>query len=131
MNGVPAVLLAGPAARLRWVARLVPGSWVPGRRWRAAGGVDYLVNDAGRSIRRSIASSYDRMHGDEPTMDLDHLGAVRFDDGAAAGDGRPGVRPRGQRLNWGVLAPRLADALFHGVDRMFPEARAARRHLDD
>ena len=30
-----------------------------------------------------------------------------------------------------LAAPRLADVLFHGVDLMFPESRAARRHLGD
>ena len=32
------------------------------------GGVDYLVNNAGRSIRRSLALSYDRFHDVERTM---------------------------------------------------------------
>src|SRR5206468_11669972 len=33
-------------------------------------GIDYLVNNAGRSIRRSVHLSYDRMHDFERTMTL-------------------------------------------------------------
>ncbi len=42
------------------------------------GGVDYLVNNAGRSIRRSIALSHDRFHDLERTMALNYFGAVRL-----------------------------------------------------
>ena len=40
------------------------------------GRVDVLVNNAGRSIRRSIAKSYDRLHDFERTIQLNYLGAV-------------------------------------------------------
>jgi NAD(P)-dependent dehydrogenase (short-subunit alcohol dehydrogenase family) len=40
--------------------------------------VDVLVNNAGRSIRRSIALSYDRPHDFERTIQLNYLGAVRL-----------------------------------------------------
>ena len=40
--------------------------------------VDMLVNNAGRSIRRSIALSYDRFHDFERTMQLNYLGAVKL-----------------------------------------------------
>jgi NAD(P)-dependent dehydrogenase (short-subunit alcohol dehydrogenase family) len=40
------------------------------------GRVDTLVNNAGRSIRRSIANSYDRLHDFERTIQLNYLGAV-------------------------------------------------------
>ncbi len=40
--------------------------------------VDVLVNNAGRSIRRSTALSYDRMHDYERTIALNYLGAVRL-----------------------------------------------------
>jgi NAD(P)-dependent dehydrogenase (short-subunit alcohol dehydrogenase family)/thioester reductase-like protein len=40
--------------------------------------VDYLVNNAGRSIRRSIAHSTDRMHDFERTMAVNYFGAVRL-----------------------------------------------------
>ena len=42
------------------------------------GGVDVLVNNAGRSIRRSIALSYDRFHDFERTMQLNYLAAVKL-----------------------------------------------------
>ena len=40
--------------------------------------VDFLVNNAGRSIRRSIALSYDRFHDFERTMQLNYFGAVKL-----------------------------------------------------
>ena len=40
--------------------------------------VDMLVNNAGRSIRRSIALSYDRFHDFERTMQLNYFGAVKL-----------------------------------------------------
>ncbi|TMM18852.1 MAG: SDR family oxidoreductase [Actinobacteria bacterium] len=40
--------------------------------------VDGLVNNAGRSIRRSIALSYDRFHDFERTMQLNYFGAVKL-----------------------------------------------------
>jgi NAD(P)-dependent dehydrogenase (short-subunit alcohol dehydrogenase family) len=42
------------------------------------GHVDVLVNNAGRSIRRSIALSYDRPHDFERTMQLNYFGALRL-----------------------------------------------------
>jgi len=42
------------------------------------GHVDVLVNNAGRSIRRSIALSYDRIHDYERTMQLNYFGAVKL-----------------------------------------------------
>lgn len=42
------------------------------------GGVDVLVNNAGRSIRRSLALSYDRIHDYQRTMQLNYLGAVQL-----------------------------------------------------
>ena len=40
--------------------------------------VDVLVNNAGRSIRRSISSSYDRFHDFERTMQLNYFGSLRL-----------------------------------------------------
>jgi thioester reductase-like protein len=40
--------------------------------------VDLLVNNAGRSIRRSIALSYERFHDFERTMQLNYFGAVKL-----------------------------------------------------
>ena len=42
------------------------------------GGLDVLVNNAGRSIRRSVARSYDRFHDFERTMRLNYFGAVKL-----------------------------------------------------
>jgi len=42
------------------------------------GRVDVLVNNAGRSIRRGIASAYDRFHDYERTMQLNYFGALRL-----------------------------------------------------
>jgi thioester reductase-like protein/NAD(P)-dependent dehydrogenase (short-subunit alcohol dehydrogenase family) len=40
--------------------------------------VDYLVNNAGRSIRRSVAASTDRLHDYERVMAVNYFGAVRM-----------------------------------------------------
>jgi NAD(P)-dependent dehydrogenase (short-subunit alcohol dehydrogenase family) len=40
--------------------------------------VDVLVNNAGRSIRRSIEGSYDRFHDFERTMQLNYFGSIRL-----------------------------------------------------
>ncbi len=40
--------------------------------------VDVLVNNAGRSIRRSIALSMDRFHDFERTMQLNYFGAIKL-----------------------------------------------------
>ena len=40
--------------------------------------IDVLVNNAGRSIRRSIALSYDRFHDFERTIQLNYFGAVKL-----------------------------------------------------
>ena len=42
------------------------------------GHVDVLVNNAGRSIRRSIKDSLDRLHDHERVMAVNYLGAVRL-----------------------------------------------------
>ncbi|UDY23714.1 SDR family NAD(P)-dependent oxidoreductase [Nocardioides sp. Kera G14] len=74
------------------------------------GGVDYLVNNAGRSIRRSIELSYDRFHDVERTMAINYFGPVRLTMGLL-----PGMRERhfGHVVNivtWGVTlkAPKFS-----------------------
>ena len=42
------------------------------------GHVDYLVNNAGRSIRRSVIASTDRLHDYERVMAVNYFGAVRM-----------------------------------------------------
>jgi len=49
------------------------------------GGVDFLVNNAGRSIRRAIESSYDRFHDYERTMQLNYFGCLRVTMGLLPG----------------------------------------------
>jgi NAD(P)-dependent dehydrogenase (short-subunit alcohol dehydrogenase family) len=66
------------------------------------GSVDMLVNNAGRSIRRSLEFSYDRMHDFERTMAINYFGPVRLILGLL-----PGMRERrfGHVVNivtWGV-----------------------------
>jgi short-subunit dehydrogenase len=74
------------------------------------GGVDVLVNNAGRSIRRSITLSYDRMHDFERTMAINYFAPVRLMLGLL-----PGMVERGDGhvvniLTWGVQvkAPKFA-----------------------
>jgi len=74
------------------------------------GGVDVLVNNAGRSIRRSIEASYDRFHDYERTMQINYFGALRVTTGLLP---RMVARRRGHVINIssiGVLtnAPRFA-----------------------
>jgi NAD(P)-dependent dehydrogenase (short-subunit alcohol dehydrogenase family) len=42
------------------------------------GGIDILINNAGRSIRRAIENSYDRLHDFERTMALNYFGSLRL-----------------------------------------------------
>ena len=51
---------------------------------------DVLVNNAGRSIRRSVRRSYTRFHDYERTMQLNYFGAVKLILGVL-----PGMRARG------------------------------------
>jgi NAD(P)-dependent dehydrogenase (short-subunit alcohol dehydrogenase family) len=53
------------------------------------GRVDVLVNNAGRSIRRSIGNSYDRFHDFQRTMQLNYFGALKLIIGFL-----PGMRER-------------------------------------
>ena len=49
------------------------------------GGVDFLVNNAGRSIRRAIEGSYERFHDFQRTMDLNYFGCLRVTMGLLPG----------------------------------------------
>lgn len=51
--------------------------------------IDVLVNNAGRSIRRSLSHAYDRIHDFERTMQLNFFGALRLTLGVL-----PGMRAR-------------------------------------
>ncbi|MEO8802619.1 MAG: SDR family oxidoreductase [Rudaea sp.] len=72
--------------------------------------VDILINNAGRSIRRAIAASYDRYHDFERTMQLNYFGSLRLIMGLLPGMTQ---RHRGHIINIssiGVLtnAPRFS-----------------------
>lgn len=74
------------------------------------GGVDFLINNAGRSIRRAIESSYDRFHDFERTMQLNYFGCLRVTMGLLPG---MAAKRRGHIVNIssiGVLtnAPRFS-----------------------
>ncbi|MEZ0342821.1 SDR family oxidoreductase [Mycobacterium sp. pV006] len=66
------------------------------------GGVDILINNAGRSIRRPLTESLDRWHDVERTMALNYYGPLRLIRGLA-----PGMLERGDGhiinvSTWGV-----------------------------
>ena len=67
------------------------------------GGVDILINNAGRSIRRPLAESLDRWHDVERTMTLNYYSPLRLVRGFA-----PGMLERGDGhiinvSTWGVM----------------------------
>jgi len=82
--------------------------------------IDVLVNNAGRSIRRSLALSYDRFHDFERTMQLNYFGPVKLILGLL-----PDMRERrsGQIVNVSTIgvqtnAPKTASAAGEfGVER--------------
>ena len=68
------------------------------------GGVDILINNAGRSIRRPLAESLERWHDVERTMVLNYYAPLRLIRGLA-----PGMLERGDGhiinvTTWGVLS---------------------------
>jgi NAD(P)-dependent dehydrogenase (short-subunit alcohol dehydrogenase family) len=71
---------------------------------RRLGGIDILINNAGRSIRRSLAASLERWHDVERTMVLNYYAPLRLIRGLA-----PGMLERGDGhiinvSTWGVLS---------------------------
>jgi NAD(P)-dependent dehydrogenase (short-subunit alcohol dehydrogenase family) len=74
------------------------------------GGVDMLVNNAGRSIRRSIALSYERMHDFERTMAINYFAPVRLMLGLLPHMAEQGSGHVVNILTWGVQvkAPKFA-----------------------
>ena len=81
-----------------------------GRIVKDHGGVDVLINNAGRSIRRGIENSYDRMHDFDRTMAINYFGALHLTMGLLPGMSE---RKRGHIINIssiGVLtnAPRFS-----------------------
>ena len=82
--------------------------------------VDFVVNNAGRSIRRSLRLSHDRFHDFERTMQLNYFGAIRLVMGLIPAMKRAEARPRRQHL-----LDRRADqpAALLGVRRLQGRAR--------
>jgi NAD(P)-dependent dehydrogenase (short-subunit alcohol dehydrogenase family) len=70
-NGGEVVKLSADLASLEGCDKMV--AWLVEKY----GGVDVLINNAGRSIRRGIESSYDRFHDFERTMQLNYFGCLR------------------------------------------------------
>ena len=60
--------------------------------------IDVLVNNAGRSIRRSVALSYDRFHDYERTIKLNYLGTIKLILGLLPHMREQEGRPHRQRL---------------------------------
>ena len=84
------------------------------------GGIDILINNAGRSIRRPLAESLERWHDVERTMVLNYYAPLRLIRGLA-----PGMLERGDGhiinvSTWGVLSE--ASPLFARLQRV--EGRA-------
>jgi NAD(P)-dependent dehydrogenase (short-subunit alcohol dehydrogenase family) len=70
-NGGQVVTLSADLASMESTDRMV--AWLVEKY----GGVDVLINNAGRSIRRAIENSYDRFHDFERTMQLNYFGCLR------------------------------------------------------
>ena len=70
-NGGEVVTLSADLAGLEGCDKMV--AWLVEKY----GGVDVLINNAGRSIRRGVESSYDRFHDYERTMQLNYFGCLR------------------------------------------------------
>ncbi len=66
------------------------------------GGVDLLVNNAGRSIRRSLPASWDRMHDFERTMEINYFAPVRLMLGLLPSMVEQGSGHVVNVLSWGV-----------------------------
>ena len=80
------------------------------------GGIDILINNAGRSIRRPLAESLDRWHDVERTMTLNYYSPLRLIRGLA-----PGMLARGDGhiinvSTWGVLSE--SSPLFARLQRL-------------
>ena len=102
------------------------------------GTVDYLVNNAGRSIRRSLDLSYDRFHDFERTMAINYFGPVRLTMGLLPAMRGAGLRPRRStsstlgRADEGAEVRRLhrlQDRARHVVAHRRPGDVRRRRHV--
>ena len=71
--------------------------------------VDVLVNNAGRSIRRPIDESYDRLHDFERTMALNYFGSLRLILGLLPG---MRARKRGHVINVSSAGVQMSTPMF-------------------
>ncbi|WP_234391084.1 SDR family NAD(P)-dependent oxidoreductase [Nocardia suismassiliense] len=81
------------------------------------GHIDVVINNAGKSIRRSISDSYDRFHDFTRTIDINYLGPVRL-----LLTLLPDMRERkqGHIVNistWGVLMPPAPQWAAYGASK--------------
>ena len=105
LDRVRAAIEAAGGSATSYVADLSDGDAIEalvGRVLAEVGTVDYLVNNAGRSIRRSLDLSYDRFHDVERTMAVNFFGPVRLTMGLL-----PSMRAQGfghvvNIVTWGV-----------------------------
>jgi short-subunit dehydrogenase len=105
LDRVRAAIEAAGGSATSYVADLSDGDAIEalvGRVLAEGGTVDYLVNNAGRSIRRSLDLSYDRFHDVERTMAVNFFGPVRLTMGLL-----PSMRAQGfghvvNIVTWGV-----------------------------
>ena len=74
---------------------------------KTLGGVDILINNAGRSIRRPLAESLDRWHDVERTMSLNYYSPLQLIRGIAP-NARTARRPHHQRRHLGCAQRILA-----------------------
>jgi short-subunit dehydrogenase len=82
------------------------------RLLEAHGAIDIVVNNAGKSIRRSVALSYDRFHDYQRTISVNYLGPVRLLLALL-----PGMRQRraGQIINVSTFGVRVPPGPRWGV----------------
>ena len=112
--------------------------------------VDFLVNNAGRSIRRSIKLSEDRFHDFERTMQLNYFGAIKMimallphmrerGFGHVVNVSSIGVQTNPPRFSAYVASKAALDAWTRVVssevigdgDHVHDDPHAARAHADD
>jgi NAD(P)-dependent dehydrogenase (short-subunit alcohol dehydrogenase family) len=86
----------------------------------ALGGVDVLVNNAGKSIRRTVAESVERFHDYERTMQLNYFAAVRL---------TLGLLPAMRAQRRGHVVNVLTSGIWVGTPR-FGAYLASKRALD-
>lgn len=101
LERVRAAIVAGGGRASSYVCDVTDGAAVDALV-REVGTVDYLVNNAGRSIRRSLHLSYDRFHDVERTMAVNFLGPVRLTLGLLPAMRAQGFGHVANVVTWGV-----------------------------